>query len=238
MAIQEDLNATPVAVESGVQRSFMTGSVSLNVFVPRNEVYYERLAGRCDSGQSFEGFLGSSLPLHVRDLIAWDSLRGVATGRLTLDQFVRITSANSAKLFGLWPRKGRIADGADADLVLIDPDRTMTLAQDLMQSRSDYDPFTGIDVTGWPALRTWSPSSVRISPGIISAHRPMDGHELRSVGKSSLNLDVRDHFRHALHHIVATQDRAGGAAGQEVQDAEHDHRDQQQHDHRLQDSSD
>lgn len=75
---------------------------------------------------------------------------GVSTGRLTLEQFVGITSANSAKLFGLWPRKGRIAPGADADLVLIDPKATMRLAQDIMQSRSDYDPFTGIEVTGWP----------------------------------------------------------------------------------------
>lgn len=75
---------------------------------------------------------------------------GVAAGRLTLPQFVRITSANAAKLFGLWPRKGRIAPGADADVVLIDPHREMTLAQDMMQSRSDHDPFTGIAVTGWP----------------------------------------------------------------------------------------
>lgn len=75
---------------------------------------------------------------------------GVGTGRLTLPQFVGVTSANSAKLFGLWPRKGRIAPGADADLVLIDPNRQMTLAQDMMQSRSDHDPFTGITVTGWP----------------------------------------------------------------------------------------
>jgi dihydropyrimidinase len=75
---------------------------------------------------------------------------GVATGRLTLPQFVGITSANSAKLFGLWPRKGRIAPGADADVVLIDPAREMTLTQDIMQSRSDHDPFTGITVAGWP----------------------------------------------------------------------------------------
>jgi dihydropyrimidinase len=77
---------------------------------------------------------------------------GVARDRLTLQQFVGVTSANSAKLFGLWPRKGQIAVGADADLVLIDPARTMTLAQDIMQSASDYDPFTGIEVTGWPEM--------------------------------------------------------------------------------------
>lgn len=78
--------------------------------------------------------------------------RGVAAGRITLEQFVGITSANAAKLFGLWPRKGRIAEGADADFVLIDPDRVMTLSQEQMQSATDYDPFTGLEVHGWPSV--------------------------------------------------------------------------------------
>jgi dihydropyrimidinase len=77
---------------------------------------------------------------------------GVSTGHLSLSQFVGITSANSAKLFGLWPRKGRIAVGSDADLVIVDPERQMTLTQDIMESRSDYDPFTGIEVKGWPEM--------------------------------------------------------------------------------------
>lgn len=76
--------------------------------------------------------------------------RGVGDRLITLEQFVAITSANSAKLFGLWPRKGQIAAGADADLVLIDPALPMTITQDRMESASDYDPFEGLTVTGWP----------------------------------------------------------------------------------------
>lgn len=76
--------------------------------------------------------------------------RGVGDGRITVEQFVAITSANSAKLFGLWPRKGQIAVGADADLVLIDPALRMTINQNRMESASDYDPFDGVTVTGWP----------------------------------------------------------------------------------------
>lgn len=96
---------------------------------------------------------------------------GVSTGRLNLSQFVAITSANSAKLFGLWPRKGRIAPGADADMVLIDPSRRMTLNDDQMQSAADYDPFTGIEVTGWPCTTIargqviWSDNKVTSTPG-------------------------------------------------------------------------
>lgn len=96
---------------------------------------------------------------------------GVATGRITLEQFVAITSANSAKLFGLWPRKGRIEAGADADMVLIDPAVRMTLSMSQMESASDYDPFAGIEVTGWPSLTmsrgevVYSDGAIRSSPG-------------------------------------------------------------------------
>ncbi|MFC7658303.1 amidohydrolase family protein [Pseudonocardia benzenivorans] len=92
--------------------------------------------------------------------------RGVAAGRMTLEQFVAITSANAAKLFGLWPRKGRIAPGADADLVLIDPDRTTTLADEPLQS--DYDPFVGIEVRGWPSV-TVSRGDVVYRDGTITS---------------------------------------------------------------------
>ncbi|WP_103382151.1 dihydropyrimidinase [Pseudonocardia dioxanivorans] len=94
--------------------------------------------------------------------------RGVAAGRMSLEQFVAITSANAAKLFGLWPRKGRIAPGADADLVLIDPDRTTTLADEPLQSASDYDPFVGIEVRGWPSV-TVSRGDVVYRDGTITS---------------------------------------------------------------------
>ncbi len=75
---------------------------------------------------------------------------GVATARITLEQFVGLTSASAAKIFGLWPRKGLIAPGSDADLVLIDPTANVTIGPDLMKSASDYSPFFGIDAAAWP----------------------------------------------------------------------------------------
>ncbi len=76
---------------------------------------------------------------------------GVRTGRISLEQFVAITSTNAAKLFGLYPRKGTIAVGADADLVLWDANATRTIEGATMHSRSDFSPYDGWDVTGWPA---------------------------------------------------------------------------------------
>lgn len=75
---------------------------------------------------------------------------GVAKGRISLDQFVRLTSTNPARLMGLAPRKGMIAVGADADLVLWDPARKVTLTNALMQHAIDYTPYEGMEVTGWP----------------------------------------------------------------------------------------
>ena len=74
---------------------------------------------------------------------------GVAAGHITPSDFVRLTATRPAALFGLHG-KGRIAPGADADLVLWDPTRRTTLTQARSQHAIDYTPFEGMEVTGWP----------------------------------------------------------------------------------------
>jgi len=75
---------------------------------------------------------------------------GVAKGRIGLNDFVRLTATNPAKRFGLYPRKGTIAPGTDADLVIWDAERRTTLTNSLMQHAIDYTPYEGIEVVGWP----------------------------------------------------------------------------------------
>jgi dihydropyrimidinase len=75
---------------------------------------------------------------------------GVARGRIDVNHFVRLTATNPAKLFGLYPRKGTIAPGSDADLVLWDAARRVTITNALMQHAIDYTPYEGLQVTGWP----------------------------------------------------------------------------------------
>ena len=77
---------------------------------------------------------------------------GVRRGRISLERFVEVTSSNPAKLFGLYPRKGTIAVGSDADLVLWDPDETRTIRDEDMFSGSGYSIHAGRTVTGWPTL--------------------------------------------------------------------------------------
>ncbi len=75
---------------------------------------------------------------------------GVVKGRISLQQFVALTSTNHAKMYGLYPQKGSIAIGCDADLVLWDAKREVTISQSLMHHGSDYTPWEGFKVTGWP----------------------------------------------------------------------------------------
>jgi dihydropyrimidinase len=65
---------------------------------------------------------------------------------------VDLVATNPAKIFGLYPRKGAIVEGADADLVVFDPNRKVVIRAPEMHSRSDYDVFEGFEVTGWPHL--------------------------------------------------------------------------------------
>ena len=75
---------------------------------------------------------------------------GVAKGRISASDFVRLTSTQPARLFGLHPKKGSLMPGADADLVLWDPTRRTTITNALMQQAIDYTPYEGLEVTGWP----------------------------------------------------------------------------------------
>ena len=73
---------------------------------------------------------------------------GVRTGRISLNRFVELTSTSPAKIFGLFPRKGTIAPGSDADIVIFDPEKTMTLSVKTLHMKVDYNPYEGREVTG------------------------------------------------------------------------------------------
>ena len=77
---------------------------------------------------------------------------GVVKGRITVNEFVALTSTNHAKMYGLYPEKGSIAPGFDADIVLWDPERQVTISQDLMHHGADYTPWEGFAVKGWPVM--------------------------------------------------------------------------------------
>ena len=69
---------------------------------------------------------------------------------LALPRVAELASANPARAFGLYPRKGTIAVGSDADLVVLDPTREHTVSPEVLHSAQDFTPFAGMRVRGWP----------------------------------------------------------------------------------------
>jgi dihydropyrimidinase len=96
--------------------------------------------------------------------------RGVNTGRLTMNEFVAVTSTNIAKILNMYPKKGAILEGSDADIVVWDPARSKTIAADRQQSAIDYNVFEGIEVTGLPRF-TLTRGHVAISEDEINTQQ-------------------------------------------------------------------
>jgi len=96
---------------------------------------------------------------------------GVSKGRISLQRFVALTATNPARLYGLYPRKGTIAIGSDADLALWDPERRETIRQEILHHGSDYTPYEGMEVTGWPVAT--------LLRGTVVAQDGEDGHGAR-----------------------------------------------------------
>ena len=95
--------------------------------------------------------IGNGVPgLEVRLPLLFSE--GVGKGRISLEKFVALTATNAAKLYGLYPRKGTIAVGADADIAIWDPEREVTISQSIMHDAMDYTPYEGISVKGWPVI--------------------------------------------------------------------------------------
>src|SRR5919198_2324090 len=95
---------------------------------------------------------------------------GVGQGRLDLNAFVALTATNHAKLYGLYPKKGTIAVGSDADIAIWDPQREITVTAELLHDNVGYTPYEGRRLRGWP-VTVLSRGRVVVEDGNLAAER-------------------------------------------------------------------
>ena len=124
----------------------------------------QKAAGQDDFSKIPNGCGG----VEERMAVIWDA--GVNTGKLTPSEFVAITSANAAKLFNIYPQKGVVMPGADADLVVWDPEGSKTLSVTTQKSLGDFNIFEGRTVRGIPS-HTVSRGKVVFAQGDLRAER-------------------------------------------------------------------
>ena len=112
----------------------------------------DRRAGmfaRPEGWRDFTEIPGGLPGIETRMGLVW---AGVAAGRITPADWVRLCAESPARTFGLWPAKGNLRVGADADVVVWDPERAQSLAAGALHMAVDHSPYEGMEVTGWPEL--------------------------------------------------------------------------------------
>ena len=127
-----------------------------------------------DVPDSLPGFPSSAtlLPLMLSE--------GVHEGRISLERAVAVTSTNTAKAFDIYPKKGSIQVGTDADIAVVDLDETKTVTPELLQGGADYSPYEGREVTGWPT-HTIVRGQVAYEDGAVVGERGYGTHIDRPI---------------------------------------------------------
>jgi len=139
------------ANQEAVWRGIETGV--FEVFSSDHAPYrYDDPEGKMKHGRNapFKKVANGVPGLEVRTALLFSE--GVGKGRIDLPKFVAVTATNATKLYGLYPRKGTIAVGADADLAIWDPEKSVTITQSMLHDAMDYTPYEGRQIKGWPVI--------------------------------------------------------------------------------------
>jgi dihydropyrimidinase/dihydroorotase len=94
----------------------------------------------------------SGFPSRVEGMLPMMLSEGVNQGRISIERLAQVASENPARIFGLYPRKGVIVPGADADLIVVDLKRRATITKQLLHTITPWSIYEGWDVTGWPVM--------------------------------------------------------------------------------------
>jgi dihydropyrimidinase len=167
------------------QAALWTGLLDGGVSALATDEYPTSLALKL-RGKTIEDVTGGNVGAEARMGIAFTE--GVGKRGMSLPRFVEITSTNAARIFGLYPRKGAIAAGSDADLALIDPGIDKTLTREDFHV-SDYSPWEGWRVTGWP-MTTVLRGRVIVEDGRLHGSVADGRHVSRAIDAAVLHRPV------------------------------------------------
>lgn len=126
---------------------------------------------------------------------------GVGKGRIDLNRFVALASTNAAKIYGIYPRKGTIAVGADADIALWNPEREVTIRAENMHDRVGYSPYEGKVVKGWPET-VISRGRVVVADGALCVERGTGQYLVRSTPEPVLNQRPGNEKKMAFKKLI------------------------------------
>jgi dihydropyrimidinase/dihydroorotase len=94
----------------------------------------------------------SGFPSRVEGMLPMMLSEGVNKGRISIERLAQVASENPARIFGLYPKKGAILPGADADLIVVDLKRRAKITKELLHTITPWSVYEGWDVTGWPVM--------------------------------------------------------------------------------------
>lgn len=132
---KEDVEASWAALRDGIFDTVGTDNTGTKLEKKQGTIW--------EAARGIPG-IGTLLPMVLSE--------GVNKGRISIERAVAVTSTNAAKIFHMYPRKGSLEVGSDADLVIVDLDREEVVTPSLLQHYSDYNIYEGMKLKGWPIL--------------------------------------------------------------------------------------
>jgi dihydropyrimidinase len=192
-----------VAVSGRILRSGKTGLPAIEVFSSDRAPYrFDDAQGKKVHGDQvpFTRVPNGVPGLETRLPILFSE--GVQKGRIDLHRFAATTATRPAQLYGLYPRKGTIAIGSDADLAIWDPEAEVTVRKAVLHDTMDYTPYDGLRVKGWPVVTVsrgeviWMNGEVRGEKGRGEFLRRSTRDQGSGIGDQGSH-----HARHAASHV-------------------------------------
>ena len=135
------------STHDGLWRALVSGAIDC---IGSDHVAHTRTRQSMETGNVWTTI--SCFPSRVEGMLPMMLSEGVNKGRLSIERLAQVASENPARIFGLYPKKGAIIPGADADLIVVDLKRRATITKELLQTITPWSVYEGRDVTGWPVM--------------------------------------------------------------------------------------